>query len=71
MGAVAHLPNQVEPARSDASLTDLVSTCSDIIGSAFAERIRQLGGTDSDIRQLSTSAAYAVFAWSAGRVLSA
>jgi hypothetical protein len=68
------LPNQFDSAgsaASDASLTGLLSTCSDIIGSAFAERIRQLGGTDADIQQLSTSAAYAVFAWSAGGALSA
>ncbi|OKH78436.1 hypothetical protein EB75_27580 [Mycobacterium sp. ST-F2] len=65
------MPNQYESvqpvAAADASLMELLSTCSDIIGSTFADRIRELGGTDAEIQQMSTSAAYAVFAWSAGR----
>jgi len=48
-------------------MSEMVSTCSDIIESAFADRMRQLGGDDTDIHQLASSAAYAVFAWSAGR----
>ncbi|MUL47879.1 hypothetical protein FZI85_12080 [Mycobacterium sp. CBMA293] len=69
MGAVAHLPNQFESAQpaADASLAELLSTSSDIIESIFADRMRQLGSTEADIHKLSTSAAYAVFAWSAGR----
>ena len=69
MGAVAHLPSQFEPAQpaADASLAEVLSTCSDIIESTFADRFRQLGGSDADIHKLSASAAHAVFAWSAGR----
>ena len=69
MGAVAHLPNQFESAQpaADASLMDLLSTCSGIIESTFADRIRELGGTEAEVHQMSTSAAYAVFAWSTGR----
>jgi hypothetical protein len=48
-------------------MSEMVSTCSDIIGSTFADRMRQLGGSETDIQQLAASAAYAVFAWSAGR----
>lgn len=70
MGAVAHLPNQFEsaqPPAADASLMELLSTCSGIIESTFADRIRELGGTEAEIHQLSGSAAHAVFAWSTGR----
>ena len=69
MGAVAHLPNQFESAQpaADASLMELLSTCSGIIESTFADRIRELGGTEAEIHQLSGSAAHAVFAWSTGR----
>ena len=69
MGAVAHLPNQFESAQpaADASLMELLSTCSGIIESTFADRIRELGGTEAEIHQLAGSAAYAVFAWSTGR----
>ena len=67
MGAGAHLPNQVESAPADASLMDVLSTCSGIIESTFADRIRELGGTEAEIHKMSSSAAYAVFAWSAGR----
>jgi len=48
-------------------MSEMLSTCSDIIESAFADRMRQLGGSETDIHQLASSAAYAVFAWSAGR----
>lgn len=48
---------------------DLLQKCSDLIGSTIAERIRELGGTDRDVRQLSMSAAYSVFVWSAGEVI--
>ncbi|MDX1877497.1 hypothetical protein SBE55_06660 [Mycolicibacterium sp. 141076] len=70
MGAVAHLPNQFEsaqPAAADATLAELLSMSSDIIESTFADRIRELGGTEAEIHQMSGSAAYALFAWSAGR----
>ena len=70
MGAVAHLPSQFEsaqPSAADASLMDVLSTCSGIIESTVADRIRELGGTEAEIHKLSSSAAYAVFAWSAGR----
>ncbi len=70
MGAVAHLPSQFEPAQppaADASLMDLLTTCSGIIESTFADRIRELGGTEAEVHQMSSSAAYAVFAWSTGR----
>ena len=46
---------------------ELLSTCSGIIESTFADRIRELGGTEAEIHQLSGSAAHAVFAWSTGR----
>jgi hypothetical protein len=54
------------PDAASASMFEMVSTCSDIIESTFADRIRQLGGTETDVHQLAASAAYAVFAWSAG-----
>ena len=69
MGAVVKLSDRsVEyPDPAGVSMSEMVSTCSDIIESAFADRMRQLGGDDTDIHQLASSAAYAVFAWSAGR----
>lgn len=69
MGAVAQMPNQFESAQpaADASLMDVLSTCSGIIESTFADRLRELGGTEAEIHKMSASAAYAVFAWSAGR----
>lgn len=69
MGAVVKLSDRSVqyPDAASASLSEMVSTCSDIISSTFADRMRQLGGSETDIQQLSASAAYAVFAWSAGR----
>lgn len=69
MGAVVKLSDRsVEcPDPAGVSMADMLSTCSDIIESAFADRMRQLGGNDIDTHQLASSAAYAVFAWSAGR----
>lgn len=69
MGAVVHLPNQFEsaPSAADATLAELLSMSSDIIESTFADRIRELGGTEAEIHQMSGSAAYALFAWSTGR----
>ena len=69
MGAVVHLPNQFEsaPLAADATLAELLSMSSDIIESTFADRIRELGGTEAEIHQMSGSAAYALFAWSTGR----
>jgi hypothetical protein len=64
-----HLPNQFEsaPSAADATLAELLSMSSDIIESTFADRIRELGGTEAEIHQMSGSAAYALFAWSTGR----
>jgi len=69
VGAVVHLPNQFEsaPSAADATLAELLSMSSDIIESTFADRIRELGGTEAEIHQMSGSAAYALFAWSTGR----
>ncbi|MGB8407876.1 MAG: hypothetical protein WCE30_27805 [Mycobacterium sp.] len=69
MGAVVKLSDRSAqyPDAAGASMSEVLSTCSDIIESAFADRMRQLGGSESDIHKLASSAAYAVFAWSAGR----
>jgi len=50
-------------------LAEIVETCTEIIGSAISDRIRQLGGTQREIDELAQSAAFAVLAWSAGRAL--
>jgi len=59
---------QSEPDAAD-GLAETVETCTEIIGSAIADRIRQLGGTQREINELAQSAAFAVLAWSAGRAL--
>lgn len=59
---------QSEPA-VDGGLAETVETCTEIIGSAISDRIRQLGGTQREINDLAQSAAFAVLAWSAGRAL--
>lgn len=50
-------------------LAEAVETCTEIIGSAISDRIRQLGGTQRDVDGLAQSAAFAVLSWSAGRAL--
>lgn len=69
MGAVVKLSDRSiqHPDAASASMSEMISACSDIISSTFADRIRQLGGSEMDVQRLSHSAAYAVFAWSAGR----
>jgi hypothetical protein len=79
MGTVVHLSDragsqarggcrrggQVENSHH-APMADALQTCADLIASTIDGRIRELGGTDLDIRHLATSAAYAVFVSTAG-----
>lgn len=51
--------NQLPSSRS-MSMADPLQTCADLIASTIAARIRELGGTDLDVRHLASSAAYAV-----------
>jgi hypothetical protein len=51
------------------TMPDVLRKCSDIIASTIADRIREFGGTENDVRQIARSAAYAVFVWSAGETL--
>jgi hypothetical protein len=48
-------------------MADVLGKCSEVIRSTISGRIRELGGTDRDVRQIVTSAAYAIFEWSAGQ----
>jgi hypothetical protein len=79
MGIVVHLSDRVGPERrrgtrrsrraqdsGNSVLPDALETCADLIASTIAGRILELGGTNLDVRQLATSAAYAVFVSSAG-----
>ena len=79
MGTVVNLPGQThtnnagaaafvghdEETLSDA-MSDLIQKCALLIGSAIYDRIRELGGTEHDVRQVARSAAYAVFVSAAG-----
>lgn len=51
------------------TMPDVFRMCADLIGSTIADRIRELGGTEWDVRQIADSAAFSVFVWSAGRTL--
>jgi hypothetical protein len=56
-----------EETRSGA-MPELVQKCALLIGSAISDRIRELGGTDHDVREVALSAAYAVFVSAAADV---
>lgn len=67
-GATApRLAEQNRPLESSA-MGDLLGVCSDVIGSTIAGRIRELGGSDRDVREIAKSAAFAIFVQSAGNV---
>ena len=82
MGTVVNLRGRTESTRftgldpgvtdreiASSTMPDVLRTCSDLIGSTIADRIRELGGTERDVRQIADSAAFAVFVWSAGKTL--
>jgi hypothetical protein len=82
MGTVVHLRGCAESTRStrvesgepedvtpSGTMPDVFRKCADLIGSTIADRIRELGGTERDVRQIADSAAFTVFVWSAGGTL--
>jgi hypothetical protein len=50
-------------------MTDVLGVWSEVISSTIADRIRELGGTDRDVREIAKSAAFAIFVRSAGELL--
>lgn len=54
---------------SGRTMTDVLERCSAVIGSSIAERIHELGGSHRDVQSIATSAAYAIFVWSAAEAL--
>lgn len=65
-GAAAEIVEQQRDPSTPVS--DILRRCSDLIGSTIYDRVRELGGTERDVRQLASSAAYAVFIASAAEL---